>query len=82
MGSQESSLIAVDVALVPPERIQERGRRINQELADGGLVLDATHVPHITLAQCFAWRSSLPLLIERLDLVLRRARLVPISGIA
>lgn len=82
MESPASSLIAIDVALVPPERVQARARRINRTLAGGGLPLDATHVPHISLAQCFVWRAALPLLIERLSLVLRSATPLPIRALA
>ena len=32
MPAGDNSLIAIDLALVPPERVQERARRINQEL--------------------------------------------------
>jgi len=82
MPAGDNSLIAIDLALAPPERVQERARRINQELAEGGLQFDATHLPHISLAQCFVWRASLPLLIERLSLELRSAAAVPISASA
>ena len=82
MGPQDSSLIAVDVALVPPEWVQEHARRINAELLAGGLRLDATHVPHISLAQFFVLRGTVPLLAERLHLVLRAASALPISVLA
>lgn len=73
MGSPDSSLMAVNVALIPPEWVQERAREINRTLAAGGLLLDAAHIPHITLAQLFVMRCAVPLLIERLNLVLREA---------
>ena len=82
MPAGDNSLIAIDLALVPPERVQERARRINQELVEGGLQLDTTHVPHLTLAQCFVWRASLPMLIERLSLEWRSAAAVPITALA
>ena len=82
MGSQESSLIAVDVALVPPEWVQARARRINGALQSGGLHLDAAHVPHITLAQFFLLRGAVPLLIERLNLVWRSVAALPLSVLA
>ena len=82
MPAGDNSLIAIDLALVPPEWVQERARRINQELGEGGLQLDTTHVPHLTLAQCFVWRASLPMLIERLSLEWRSAAAVPVSSIA
>ena len=82
MESPASALIAIDLALVPPEWVQERARRISRTLSDGGLQLDTTHLPHISLAQCFVWRAALPLLIERLSLVLRSAVPLPIRALA
>jgi 2'-5' RNA ligase len=82
MATPDSSLIAIDMALVPPDWVQDRARHVNQGLAGGGLQFDATHVPHITLAQCFTWRASLPMLVERLDIALRGASSLPISAIA
>jgi 2'-5' RNA ligase len=82
LASNENLLIAIDLALIPPERVQERARRVNRELSAGGLKFDATHMPHITLAQCFAWKASLPLLIERLGLALRDTAAVPTAAIA
>ena len=82
MGPQESSLIAVDVALVPPEWVQARARRINGALQSGGLHLDAAHVPHITLAQLFLLRGAVPLLMERLNLVWRSVAALPLSVLA
>lgn len=82
MGAQESSLIAVDVALVPPEWLQARARRINGTLQSGGLHLDAAHVPHITLAQLFLLRGAVPLLIERLNLLWRTVAALPLSVLA
>ncbi|MBI4463425.1 MAG: hypothetical protein HY647_01865, partial [Acidobacteria bacterium] len=52
--SQE--VLAVDVALLLPEPIQERVRAINAALwaqEKDGFRFDATHLPHITLAQLF-----------------------------
>lgn len=79
MGSEINPLIAVDVALVPPQWVQERAFRVNAELLSGGLRLDATHIPHISLAQFFVFRGAVPLLTERLDLVLRQTPALPIS---
>jgi len=63
----ETELIAIDVALVPPEPVLERARRINAALKDGGLQFDSTHLPHLTLVQLFIRRANLPALAARLD---------------
>lgn len=68
---ETQSLLAIDVALLPPEWVRARARQINRALAPGGLVLDHWHVPHITLAQCFVLREAVPLLVEHLTPALR-----------
>jgi len=77
MRGSASKIIAVDVAVVPPEWVQRRARAINV-LLDGppdGFRFDETHMPHVSLAQLFTARASLPLFVGVLDLILRgRAR--------
>ncbi|MBI3934087.1 MAG: hypothetical protein HY316_05300 [Acidobacteria bacterium] len=82
MEQPRSSLMAVDVALIPPEWVQERARRINRKLLSGELQLDATHVPHVSLAQLFVLRATVPLLIERLGLALSRPRAMQLRALA
>ncbi|HWP84127.1 MAG TPA: 2'-5' RNA ligase family protein [Terriglobia bacterium] len=82
MRAAHSSLIAVDVALVPPEWVQDRARQLNQGLRAGGLRLDETHVPHVSLAQLFLSPGAVPLLVERLNLLLKPVRAIPVSALA
>ena len=82
MESSEDNLIAVDLALVPPEWVQERARRINAELTSPGWSFDSTHMPHISLAQLFVMRAALPFFIERVDLILRSASAIPVRALA
>jgi 2'-5' RNA ligase len=49
-------MIAIDVALLPPDAVNARAREINRLLADdhpSELRLDARHLPHVSLAQQF-----------------------------
>ena len=72
-----SDRMAIDVALLLPEPVQERSRAVNAALWAGrpdGFRFDATHLPHITLAQQFVRRASLPALTERIDPVLHRVQ--------
>jgi len=67
-------LMAMDVALLLPEAVDERARAVNEALLaqrPDGFRFDATHLPHITLAQQFVRRTNLPALIERIDPILR-----------
>lgn len=67
-------LVAIDVALLLPDWVNERVRAVNAALLaqrPDGFRFDATHLPHITLAQLFARQDSLPALIERIDPILR-----------
>ena len=56
-------LIAVDVALLPPERVCQQALALNAALPAAesqGLRLDAAHLPHITLTQQFIDAGELP----------------------
>ena len=71
-----SILIAIDVALLLPEAVNERAKAVNAPLLaqrPDGFRFDDTHLPHITLAQQFIRRVNLPALIERIDPILRDA---------
>jgi hypothetical protein len=72
-------ILAIDVALVPPEWVQERARSVNAALPAShpeGFRFDATHPPHISLVQQFVRRSRLPALIEQFDPILRATPLL------
>ncbi|HTM02366.1 MAG TPA: 2'-5' RNA ligase family protein [Vicinamibacterales bacterium] len=56
-------LIAVDVALLPPEPVCRQAVAINAALPTAesqGLRFDATHVPHVTLTQQFIDAGEVP----------------------
>jgi 2'-5' RNA ligase len=78
---------AIDVAILVPEVVGASARDINAVLARGRekpLRLDATHLPHLTLAQQFVERRRLDDLYTELDRVLRHEPVLRlrVSGIA
>ena len=69
-----STLLALDVAILPPPDVGERAVRLSATLPTGqfqGLRLDANRLPHITLTQQFVRRDELGAIFERLDEALR-----------
>ncbi len=69
-----STLLALDVAILPPPVVGERAVRLSATLPAGqfqGLRLDANRLPHITLTQQFVRRDELGAIFERLDEALR-----------
>ena len=71
-----SNLIAIDIALLLPEAVNERAKAFNGALLaerPDGYRFDDTHLPHLTLAQQFIRRGNLPALIKRMDPILRGA---------
>lgn len=78
-----SDILAIDVAILPPPVIRDRALELSAQLArrrDGveGLVLDASHLPHVTLTQQFVRRDELDAAFERIDEVLRGQGPVPL----
>jgi len=66
--------IAIDIALLLPEPVNERAKAMNAALLaerPEGFRFDESHLPHSTLAQQFIRRANLPALIERVDPILR-----------
>ena len=69
-----STLLAFDVAILPPPDIGERAVRLSAALPQDqsqGLRLDDDHLPHITLTQQFVRRDDLDAIFERLNEALR-----------
>ena len=67
------NLMAMDIALLLPDGVNEQARAVNAALLaerPDGFRFDATHLPHITLVQQFVQRANLPALMERMDSVL------------
>ena len=61
--------IAVDVALLLPRDVADLAVALNRTLPAGesqGLVLDTTHLPHVTLAQLFVATERLDALLDRI----------------
>ena len=72
-----STLVAVDVAILPPPDITARAVALSAALpAEGsqGLRLDARHLPHITLAQQFIREEELNVAFDRVDEIVRTLR--------
>jgi 2'-5' RNA ligase superfamily len=69
--------LAIDVALLLPERTAARAVALNRTLSgdrQGSLRLDENHLPHITLAQQFVARPTLPALLAALAGIARAQR--------
>lgn len=78
-----SDLLALDVALLPPTAISDIAARASEGLATGSqgdrLVLDAHHLPHITLTQQFVRVDEIVPACERIDEVLRHEQPLEIT---
>ncbi len=75
LASTDDSLVAIDVLLLPDATMAGRVEALNQVLRrhlQSGFALDATHVPHLTLLQCFVGRPDLPAIEAAVDSVVRR----------
>lgn len=66
-------LLAVDVAVLLPDPLLESVLRLNAELLPppDGFRFDATHLPHVTLAQLFVAEGQLPDVIHEAAAVTR-----------
>jgi len=76
-----STLLALDVAILPPVDVGERAVRLSAALpADQsqGLRLDADRLPHITLTQQFVRTDELDAIFTRLDDVLHDRAPMPL----
>lgn len=67
-------VIAIDIAVVPPEDVLSLCKEINAEIArrTSSFVFDATHYPHITLTHMYVKMSQLHILMERLTSALQK----------
>ena len=79
------SLIAVDVAILPPPDTSRRAIDASAQLPRGesqGLLLGPEYLPHVTLLQMFVLADRLPALFDRLGAVLddRAALTLHVSG--
>jgi 2'-5' RNA ligase len=69
-----SSLIALDIALLPPPEVRARAVDISSRLPTSeshGLRLDDEHLPHVTLTQQFIRGEEREAAFEKVDEVLR-----------
>lgn len=63
-------LLALDVALLPPPDVARRAVELSASLPEEGsqgLRLDAEHLPHVTLMQCYARENEIGAAFERID---------------
>lgn len=69
-------LVAINVLLLPDAAMTGRVRELNQVLqhSGAGFAFDATHVPHLTLLQCYVRRPDLPAIEAAVGRVFRRVR--------
>lgn len=66
--------IAIDIALLLPEAVNQRVKAANAALLaerPDGFRFDESHLPHITLVQQFIRCANIPALIEQIDPILR-----------
>jgi 2'-5' RNA ligase len=72
-----SALLALDVALLLPPDARQRAMKISASLPPAeshGFILDADHLPHITLTQQFVRVEEIDAALERIDETLRGER--------
>ena len=68
------SVIAIDVAILPPEPVRQLAVALNSRLSperSKGLRLDADHLPHITLTQQFVPSDRLEAVLDRISTTVR-----------
>jgi len=62
---------AINVAIQLPQHLCSAAKRFNSVLRTAspttGFDFDSTHIPHLTLAQCFIEEGSLPLVIQEVN---------------
>jgi 2'-5' RNA ligase len=76
-----SDLIAIDVAILPPEPVSRLAKEVSARLPadnDERLVLDDHHLPHITLTQQFVRVEELDLVMRDIDTVLQTVAPMPL----
>lgn len=72
-----STLLALDVAILPPLNVRQRAIELSASLPESeshGMRLDDTHLPHLTLTQMFVRTEELELALEKVDEVMRGRR--------
>jgi hypothetical protein len=82
VASANHGLVAIDVLLLPDATMARQVQALNQVLqrhSQIGFAFDATHVPHLTLLQCYVRRPDLPAIEAAVDSVFRG---VPPVGLA
>jgi hypothetical protein len=75
IAADDSKLIAIDILLLPDRTMAQRAKALNRSLRQEypvGFALDATHVPHITLLQCYVRRSDLGAVIAAVEAALHQ----------
>ena len=68
MAKTMSGLLALDVAILPPPDVSRQAMELSAGLrpeGPEGLRLDAEHLPHVTLTQCFVRESEIDTALER-----------------
>jgi 2'-5' RNA ligase len=76
-----TSIIAIDVAILPPPDVTQRAIALSGSLPSEdaqGLRLDADHLPHVTLTQQFVRVDGLAALLDQVDEVLRQCPPLPL----
>jgi 2'-5' RNA ligase superfamily len=80
IASAGHGLVAIDVLLLPDATMTGRVRELNRVLQHSptGFAFDSTHVPHLTLLQCYVRRPDLSAIEAAVDSVFRG---VPPTGL-
>jgi len=78
-GAAENQVIAINVLLLPDERMQVHAHDLNSQLRrndPSGFAFDDTHVPHISLVHQYVRSSDLPRVFEAAQRVAAKHKLV------
>jgi 2'-5' RNA ligase len=77
-----STLLALDIAILPPPDIRQAAIALSAALPASesrGLMLDDTHLPHVTLSQHFVRADELDAALDKVDEVLRAVKPLPLA---
>lgn len=75
-AESNDSLVAIDVLLRPDATMVAKAKAVNAALRRdyaAGFALDATHVPHVTLLQCYVRVADIGATVAVIDAVFRRS---------
>jgi hypothetical protein len=78
-ATPEARVIAINVLLLPDERMASHARDLNRQLRTnepGGFALDETHVPHISVLHEYVRSEDLPAIFGAVERIAARSSIV------